>query len=48
MNMVETPRSSCVASVGYDDGTDTLVVAFKHGGRYAFTGVQKNMYEDML
>lgn len=48
LNMVETPRSSCVAAVGYDEGTKILGIVFKHGGKYTFTGVPKDLYDGML
>ena len=38
-------ESSNVESVGYDDGSSTLQVAFKKGGMYQYFDVPKGVFE---
>lgn len=46
--MIETPRSSCIRAMGYDEGTKVLEILFKQGGRYQFMNVPKNVYEECI
>jgi len=52
MDYTEIPRegvtSSNVAEVGYDEKTETLVVKFNKGGLYAYEGVPRNVYNDLM
>lgn len=41
-------NSSNVASVGYDDATNVLEVAFKSGGVYQYSSVPRSIYEGMI
>ena len=41
-------KSTNLAAVGYDDETGELVVEFQNGGTYAYEGVGRQQYEDML
>ena len=39
--------STNVASIGYDEATETLEVEFLSGSIYQYYNVQKNIYEEM-
>jgi hypothetical protein len=39
--------SSQIAEIGYDATTQTLAVRFKSGGLYHYSGVEKELYDDM-
>lgn len=41
-------RSSNIASVGYDESTETLEVAFIKGGIYQYQGIPKHLFEQLL
>ena len=41
-------KSSNVKAVGYDAEEETLQVEFKSGGVYQYTGVQPEMYADLM
>jgi hypothetical protein len=41
-------KSSNVKAVGYDEEQKVLEVEFKSGGIYQYTGVQPEMYADLL
>ena len=40
--------STNIASVGYDDKTETLEVEFLNGTIYQYYGVPKNLYEQLM
>jgi len=40
--------SSNVASIGYDEGSETLEVEFVDGSIYQYYGVPQNLYEQMI
>ena len=40
--------SSNVSEIGYDPQTETLEVAFKHGGVYQYFGVPPAVYNELL
>lgn len=40
--------SSNVASVGYDDATETLEVEFVDGAVYQYYGVPRNVYDQFM
>ena len=47
--MVRTPiRSTSIAEVGYDPGTHTLEVQFRHGGIYQYFGVPASVYAELM
>ena len=47
--MERTPvESSNVASVGYDEETKTLEVAFKSGSIYQYPGVEPQTHADLM
>jgi len=47
--MERTPvKSSNVASVGYDEQTKTLEVAFQSGGIYQYSGVETQTHADLM
>jgi len=47
--MERTPvESSNVASVGYDEETKTLEVAFKSGSIYQYSGVEPQTHADLM
>jgi hypothetical protein len=41
-------NSSNVASVGYDENSKVLEVAFKSGGVYQYSNVPRGIYEGMI
>ncbi len=41
-------ESSMLASVGYDEKTETLEVEFNNGGVYEYYEVEKEVYEKLL
>lgn len=40
--------SSNIASVGYDEGSQTLEVEFLNGSIYQYYNVPKNMYDQLM
>lgn len=40
--------SSNIASIAYDETSETLEVEFLSGSIYQYYGVQKNMYEQLM
>ncbi len=46
--MVQTPGSSCIESVGHNGTTGDMVVVFRKGGRYVFSGVPADVYREMI
>ena len=40
--------SSMIAAIGYDDDARELVVEFSNGATWAYEGVGRDSYEDML
>lgn len=41
------PKSSNVASLGYDSHSGTLEVEFKNGSRYAYNGITPKRWHDL-
>jgi hypothetical protein len=41
-------KSSNIQAVGYDQGSETLRVAFKSGGTYDYKGVPPDVHASML
>ena len=44
----QSVESSNLASVGYDEATQTLEVEFNHGGIYQYFEVPKEVYEELM
>lgn len=44
----DTVASSNIASVGYDEKTETLEVEFLSGAVYQYYGVPKNIHEELM
>lgn len=40
--------SSNIATIGYDESTDTLEVEFLNGGIYQYFGVPVNIYDQLM
>lgn len=40
--------SSNIASIGYDEGTQTLEIEFLNGGVYQYFDVPQQVYNDMM
>lgn len=40
--------SSNIASIGYDEGSETLEVEFLNGSIYQYYGVPQNMHEQLV
>ena len=40
--------SSNIASIGYDEGTDTLEVEFLNGSVYQYYNISKEMYDQLM
>jgi len=47
MEMINV-QSSNLKSVGYDDNQSSLYVEFKHGGKYKYFNVDRNIYDNLL
>jgi KTSC domain len=47
MNWIDTPESSNISRIGYDDGNQVLYVEFKSGGTYQYFDVAEQMFADM-
>ena len=43
----ETPNSSNIAAVAYDDDTRTGTITFRSGGTYAYHSVDRSVMEEM-
>lgn len=41
-------KSSNIAAAGWDASTSTLVIQFKEGKQYAYTGVPESLYRAFL
>lgn len=48
MDMIETPKSSSIAAVGYDTESNELEIQFKSGGLYRYKKVPQHIFENML
>ncbi|MES9898547.1 MAG: KTSC domain-containing protein [Sedimenticola sp.] len=44
----QSVSSSNIASIGYDEGSETLEVEFLNGGLYQYFDVPQNMYDAMM
>ncbi|WP_039912985.1 KTSC domain-containing protein [Cellvibrio mixtus] len=40
--------STNIASIGYDEGTDTLEVEFLNGSVYQYYNISKEMYDQLM
>ena len=47
-DMIETPESSNIARIGYDNDNKELRVDFKAGGSYLYSNVPSQLYENMV
>lgn len=47
MNM-QPVCSTNLAAVGYDEISNTLCIRFRQGGTYAYSGVPKNIYDNLM
>lgn len=47
MNWIDTPESSNIARIAYDDGTHVLSVEFRKGGTYNYFDVPQQLFERM-
>ena len=45
--MISTPESSTIATFGYDEARDVLVVQFKAGSTYEYYDVPENVFTQM-
>jgi len=43
----ETPNSSNIAAIGYDDDTRTGTITFRSGGTYTVDSVDRGVLEEM-
>ena len=48
MDLTPLPQSKAVRAVGYDAGSGTLEVRFRHGGLYDYLDVPPHIYPAML
>ena len=49
MSVEITPvESSNISGIGYDDATSTMIVQFSRGEKYAFTNVERELYDEFL
>jgi hypothetical protein len=46
--MMPELRSSNLASAEYDEATRELTITFKSGASYAYSGVDRTTYDDLL
>lgn len=44
----QSVESSNIASIGYDEASQTLEIEFLNGGVYQYFDVPKQVYEDMM
>lgn len=44
----QSVTSSNIASIGYDEASQTLEIEFLNGGVYQYFDVPKRVYEDMM
>ena len=47
MNCIETPGSSIITRFCYDEGSQVLIIEFKHGGIYNYYDVPESVFEEM-
>jgi len=45
VSLTETPNSSCFSKIGYSDAHETLVLVFRGGGTYLFSGVPASVWQ---
>lgn len=43
--LTETPNSSCFSKIGYSDAHETLVLVFRNGGTYLYSGVPESVWQ---
>lgn len=47
IEVIETPGSSMLARFSYDGKERSLIVEFKHGGRYEYYDVPEDVFQKM-
>lgn len=47
MNWIETPESSNISRIGYDEDSQVLYVEFKNGSTYQYFDVPETVFEQM-
>ena len=45
VSMTATPNSSCFSKIGYSDAHETLVLVFRSGGTYLYSGVPASVWQ---
>ena len=45
VSLTETPNSSCFSKIGYSDAHETLVLVFRSGGTYLYSGVPASVWQ---
>ncbi len=45
VSLTETPNSSCFSKIGYSDAHETLVLVFRNGSTYLYTGVPDAVWQ---
>ena len=45
VSLTATPGSSCFSKIGYSDAHETLVLVFRNGGVYLYTGVPDAVWQ---
>ena len=48
IEVIETPGSSMLARFSYDANEQSLIVEFKHGGRYEYYDVPEDVFKKMV
>jgi len=48
MNWIETPESSNISRMGYDESASTLYIEFKSGGTYQYFDVPVAVFGEMV
>ena len=43
--LTATPNSSCFSKIGYSEAHETLVLVFRSGGTYLYTGVPASVWQ---
>ena len=43
--LTATPNSSCFSKIGYSEAHETLVLVFRNGGVYLYTGVPESVWQ---
>ena len=48
IEVIETPGSSMLTRFSYDGNEQSLIVEFKHGGRYEYYDVPEDVFKEMV